>query len=172
MSSEQVLDAEILVRQCRHMSQPPMRALLRCRGRQRNRLERADGCCLSRLRDDRVRVSEVVGGRPAHVIVVPNKHYENVYSIPEASLAAVYGTAKLVSGVIRAVYACEGTSMRRHNEPGGGQDVWHFHVHLFPRHVDDRLYERNAATRRTSAEERAPFARRLREALASAEVGH
>ena len=55
--------------------------------------------------------------------------------------------------------------MRQHNETGGGQDVWHFHVHVFPRHVDDRLYERNAETRRTSPEERAPFAKRLREAL-------
>jgi HIT domain len=83
----------------------------------------------------------------------------------QTSLSAVYETAKLMAGVMRSVYACEGTSMRQHNEPGGGQDVWHFHVHVFPRRVDDRLYERNAETRRTSPEERAPFARRLRDAL-------
>ena len=102
---------------------------------------------------------------PAHVIVVPNEHYENIYAIPENSLAGVYRTAKLVAAGMRSAYACEGTSMRQHNEPGGGQDVWHFHVHVFPRRVDDRLYETNADTRRTSAEERAPFAKRLRETL-------
>jgi len=102
---------------------------------------------------------------PAHVIVVPNEHYENVYPIPDTCLAAVYRTAKPVAAGMRSAYSCEGTSMRQHNEPGSGQDVWHFHVHVFPRHVDDRLYERNAETRRTSPEERAPLAKRLREAL-------
>jgi histidine triad (HIT) family protein len=104
---------------------------------------------------------------PAHLLVVPNDHYENIYSIPDADLAAVYRTAKHVAAGIRSVYGCDGTSMRQHNEPGGGQDVWHFHVHVFPRRVDDRLYERNEETRLSSAGERALCAERLREALRS-----
>ena len=102
---------------------------------------------------------------PAHALVVPNKHYENVYSIPEVELAAVYTTAKKVATAIRSAYECEGTSMRQHNERGGGQDVWHFHVHVFPRRVDDWLYERNAETRIASPDERAPYAERLRRVL-------
>jgi histidine triad (HIT) family protein len=102
---------------------------------------------------------------PAHVLVVPNEHHENVYSIPDKALAAVYATAKRVASAMRSAYDCDGISTRQHNEPGGGQDVWHFHVHVFPRHVDDRLYERNAETRLTSPEERAPYAERLRAAL-------
>ncbi|HEY2777350.1 MAG TPA: HIT domain-containing protein [Gaiellaceae bacterium] len=102
---------------------------------------------------------------PAHVLVVPNSHYENVYAIPDDELAAVYATAKKIATAMRSAYYCEGTSMRQHNEPGGGQDVWHFHVHVFPRRRDDRLYERNAETRMTAASERAPYAERLRFAL-------
>jgi histidine triad (HIT) family protein len=102
---------------------------------------------------------------PAHVLVVSNDHHENIYSIPEADLAAVYATAKTVATAMRAAYGCEGTSTRQHNEPGGGQDVWHFHVHVFPRHVDDLLYETNGETRHASADERAPYAERLRSAL-------
>jgi histidine triad (HIT) family protein len=104
---------------------------------------------------------------PAHVVVVPNDHYENVYLIPDAALAAVYRTAKRIAAVMRSVYGCEGTSMRQHNEPGAGQEVWHFHVHVFPRRLDDRLYERDAETHRPSVEKRAPFAERLRQALRS-----
>lgn len=106
---------------------------------------------------------------PGHVLVVPNDHYENVYLIPDQKLAAVYATAKKVAAAMRSAYECEGTSMRQHNEAGGGQDVWHFHVHVFPRHVDDRLCERNGETRLTTAEERAPYAERLCVALQSAE---
>jgi histidine triad (HIT) family protein len=102
---------------------------------------------------------------PAHILVVPNDHHENVYVVPDAALAAVYRTAKRVAAGIRSTYDCEGTSMRQHNEPGGGQDAWHFHVHVFPRNADDRLYERNAETRFSTAEERAPYAARLREML-------
>lgn len=102
---------------------------------------------------------------PAHALVVPNKHYENVYSIPDAELAAVYATAKKVAIAIRSAYACEGTSMRQHNEQGGGQDVWHFHVHVFPRQADDRLYERNTETRIASPGERAQYAELLRRGL-------
>lgn len=51
------------------------------------------------------------------------------------------------------------------HEPAGGQDVWHLHVHVFPRFDDDRLYQRHDAARWVESEERAPYARRLREEL-------
>jgi histidine triad (HIT) family protein len=99
---------------------------------------------------------------PGHLLVVPNEHYENVYAIPDLSLAAVYRTAKASAAALASALGAEGTSMRQHNEPGGGQDVWHFHVHVFPRRTDDRLYERNAETRFPTVEERTVLADRLR----------
>jgi histidine triad (HIT) family protein len=104
---------------------------------------------------------------PAHVLVVPNDHHENLYDIPEAALASVYATAKRIALALRAVYGCQGTSTRQHNEPGGNQDVWHFHVHVYPRNVDDRLYENHGHTRWSHADERKPYAARLREWLDS-----
>jgi histidine triad (HIT) family protein len=78
---------------------------------------------------------------PGHVLVVPLKHYENIYSIPDNALTKVYITVKKIATAIRATYNCEGTSTRQHNEPAGNQDVWHFHVHVFPRHENDHLYK-------------------------------
>ena len=104
---------------------------------------------------------------PGHLLVVPNEHRENIYAISDESLAAVYRTAKLMARAITSAYDCEGTSMRQHNEPGGGQDVWHFHVHVFPRTQGDRLYERNAETRMTTSDERARLAEMLGAALAT-----
>ena len=102
---------------------------------------------------------------PGHALVVPTEHVENVYEISDAALARVYATAKRVALAMRAAYGCGGTSMRQHNEPAGNQDVWHFHVHVFPRHDGDRLYEDHAQTRWAAASERAPYADRLRHAL-------
>jgi histidine triad (HIT) family protein len=104
---------------------------------------------------------------PGHVLVVPNDHYENVYTVPDTTLGAVYRTAKRLAMALASLNGCEGTSMRQHNEPGGGQDVWHFHVHVFARRANDQLYERNAETRLTTGAERAELAEQLRAVLAA-----
>ena len=106
-------------------------------------------------------------GNAGHVLVVPNQHFENIYSIPDDVLAQVYATARRVAGAIRETYGCEGTSMRQHNEPAGDQDVWHFHVHVFPRYDGDDLYLNHGRTRWAAAAERIPYAERLRARLAS-----
>jgi len=81
----------------------------------------------------------------------------------------VYESAQRLARALKSEYGCDGTSTRQHNEPGGGQDVWHFHVHVFPRYAGDRLYANHEQTRWTTAEERAPYARRLRERLRPAD---
>jgi histidine triad (HIT) family protein len=98
-----------------------------------------------------------------HVIVIPNQHCENVYDIPDALLAAVQLAGKRVALALRAAYSCDGTSFRQHNEPGGYQDVWHYHLHVFPRYLGDNLY--GSARRWTTPEERRPYAERLRPLL-------
>jgi CTP-dependent riboflavin kinase len=66
---------------------------------------------------------------------------------------------------MKAAYTCDGISTRQHNEPGGYQDVWHYHVHVTPRYMDDGFY----SSRREfmPAPERAKHAARLRRALTS-----
>jgi histidine triad (HIT) family protein len=103
---------------------------------------------------------------PGHVLVVPNEHYEHLYEISADALAAVYVTVAAVARAMRSAYECDGVSTRQHNEPGSGQDVWHFHVHVFPRYVGDDLYRRDDETRWTTVEQRAPYAERLAAALA------
>ena len=41
---------------------------------------------------------------------------------------------------MKTAFGCPGVSTRQHNEPAGNQDVWHYHVHVFPRWHGDRLY--------------------------------
>src|SRR5690242_15070530 len=65
---------------------------------------------------------------PGHVLVVPNEHVENVYAISDELLGRVYAEVRRVAIALKAMYECDGTSMRQHNEPAGDQDVWHFHV--------------------------------------------
>ena len=100
---------------------------------------------------------------PGHVLVVPNKHCENIYNIPEDTLAEVYKVVQKVAIAIRSTYDSDGTSTRQHNEPAGNQDVWHFHVHVFPRYINDGLYQNHDNKKFVSSEERTPYAAKLRE---------
>lgn len=97
-----------------------------------------------------------------HVLVVPNGHYENIYAIPDDVLAAVQVVGKRIALALREIYGCEGTSFRQHNEPGGNQEVWHYHLHVFPRYIGDELYTRTYERRNTTPTERAPYAEKLR----------
>lgn len=99
-----------------------------------------------------------------HAIVIPNQHIENLYGIDVELLGAVYATAKRIAIALKHAYACDGTSTRQHNEPAGDQDVWHLHVHVFPRYDGDRLYQRHEERRWASPDERAPYAAKLRAA--------
>lgn len=103
---------------------------------------------------------------PANVLVVTKEHFENIYDIPEDILADVYKTAKKVALAIKVSYQSDGTSMRQHNEPHGGQDVWHFHVHVFPRYKKDKLYENHDKKRFVRKEEKRPYVKKLKKHIA------
>ncbi len=101
---------------------------------------------------------------PGGVIVVPNEHVENMYELHRELAGDVHETARLVALALKASYGCDGVSTRQHNEPAGGQDVWHYHQHVFPRYRRDHLYLHRR--RRTKPEERLPYAAKLRQFLA------
>jgi histidine triad (HIT) family protein len=106
-------------------------------------------------------------GNEGHVLVIPRAHHENLYNTPVEDLAAVFALVQRVARAIRSTYECTGTSVRQHNEPHGNQDVWHFHAHVFPRHDNDRLYERAPIDGFADPDRRAAFASRLRPLLAA-----
>lgn len=101
----------------------------------------------------------------AHVLIIPNVHYENIYDLPIELATEIQRTAQKVALAFKEVYNCAGTSTRQHNEPAGYQEVWHYHFHVFPRYPDDNLY--GEPRRITQPQERLPYAAKLRAYLNS-----
>jgi len=96
-----------------------------------------------------------------HVIIISNDHYENIYDLPDEVSARIHKIEKQVAIAFKKVYKCDGVSSRQHNEPYGNQDVWHYHLHVFPRYEGDNLY----LTKRelSKPEDRIAYAEKLRE---------
>ncbi len=99
-----------------------------------------------------------------HVIVIPNEHWENIYDLPLPLAARIHACVRAVALAMKVAYGCDGVSTRQHNEPAGNQDVWHYHMHVFPRYPDDQLY--TTEKRRMPPEQRVIYAQRLRAQLA------
>ena len=100
------------------------------------------------------------------VLVVPRPHHENLYDLPAEVGHAVWDLTQRVAVAMRSAYDCDGISTRQHNEPAGNQDAWHYHVHVFPRYPGDDLYGSRPYPEFVSADERRPYADRLREHFA------
>jgi histidine triad (HIT) family protein len=77
---------------------------------------------------------------PLDVLIVPNAHFENIFDLPLSLAADLHELTRQVSIALKVVLHAEGVSSRQHNEPAGDQDVWHYHVHVTPRFVDDNFY--------------------------------
>ena len=99
---------------------------------------------------------------PGNVIIVPNQHFEHIYDLPARFAHRVQDIAKEVAKAFKEVYKCDGVSTRQHNEPAGGQDVWHYHLHIFPRYKDDNLYQSLPLLEFVPLEKRIVYAERLR----------
>jgi histidine triad (HIT) family protein len=98
-----------------------------------------------------------------HVLIVPNRHYENVFDLPPELGAPIQHITQRIAIAFKKLYGCDGVSTRQHNEPAGNQDVWHYHLHVYPRYDGDNLYLTRRGT--STPEDRLPYALKLREYL-------
>lgn len=72
-----------------------------------------------------------------HVLVVPRRHFEQIYDLDDDSASALAGTVCKVARAVRRVYSPDGLSIWQSNGPAAFQEVPHVHWHIFPRYSDD-----------------------------------
>ena len=80
------------------------------------------------------------GQNKGNCLIIPKVHVENIYDLDESLGIDLVRAAKTVAFAMKRAFQCDGVSTRQHNEPAGDQDIWHFHVHVFPRYHGDSLY--------------------------------
>jgi histidine triad (HIT) family protein len=76
---------------------------------------------------------------PGHVLVAVKKHAENLYALDDAQAGAVLRAAAQVARAIRDAFTPQGLSVYQANGKAAGQTVFHYHVHLVPRHEGDGM---------------------------------
>lgn len=90
--------------------------------------------------DDRVVAFLDIMPRVAgHTLVLPKAPARNLLDIEAEDLAAVAAVTQRIARAQMDVFAAEGITVTQHNEKAGGQEVFHLHVHVLPRHTGVEL---------------------------------
>jgi histidine triad (HIT) family protein len=103
-------------------------------------------------------------GNKGSLLVAPKEHIENLYALPLELAEPLLAATQRAANALKIALSCDGISIRQHNEPAGGQDVWHYHTHIFPRYINDS-FDSSTSTIMPEAD-RLKLAARLKEAVA------
>ena len=74
-----------------------------------------------------------------HCLIIPKKHFENIYDIDDKTLEKLIIIAKDLSKLIKEKLSCTGINIVQNNEKYAGQLVNHFHIHIIPRYENDKV---------------------------------
>jgi histidine triad (HIT) family protein len=75
---------------------------------------------------------------PGHVLVVPNRHAPNLVDLDVDEGAQIFRVAQRVAAALReCCVKCEGVNFFLADGVAAGQEVFHVHLHVFPRYLGD-----------------------------------
>lgn len=74
-----------------------------------------------------------------HLLVIPKKHYENIFDIPEDELKEVTHASKKIAEKLEEDEELEGVNILHASGKEAQQSVNHFHIHLVPRRKSEDL---------------------------------
>ena len=101
---------------------------------------------------------------PGHVLVATKRHAATLFDITPEEAAAAMQTAQKVAQAVQAVFDPPGLTLLQANGKEGDQTVFHFHMHVVPRHGNDGI-ALSWPRKEPGAEVLNGYAERLRAAL-------
>ena len=74
-----------------------------------------------------------------HALILPKEHYANLYEIDDELAGKSMILAKKMITKLTKALGCDGYNIVQNNGEAAGQTVFHYHVHMIPRHKDDKV---------------------------------
>lgn len=74
-----------------------------------------------------------------HTLIIPKKHYKDVFDIPNDTLLHIQEIAKKIMNMLEKKLNCNGFSLLQNN--GNIQEVKHYHLHIKPYYDDKKAIE-------------------------------
>lgn len=99
-----------------------------------------------------------------HALIVPKKIFVNIFDADEAVLAHMMTVAKKIAQALVETVGASGVNIVMNNGADAGQEIFHAHMHVIPRHKDDHVYQKPNHTAYTAGEE-AVLAEKIKNAI-------
>ena len=94
-----------------------------------------------------------------HPLISPKEHLQDIFSLNEGIASRIMQKSLVIAQALKSGLGCDGVYVTQTNGTAAGQDVFHYHMHLYPKWEDGRSLGR-------SDEDRAELAERVRACLA------
>lgn len=83
--------------------------------------------------------SNPAGTLEGHILVLPKKHFENIYEIEEKYLEEIIKGIQKIAIAVKKVSGAEGINIIQNNGKTAGQAIMHAHFHIIPRKRGDGI---------------------------------
>ncbi|UWR06105.1 HIT family protein [Ruegeria sp. B32] len=113
--------------------------------------------------EDTLAFMDIMPRADGHLLVIPKTPCRNVLDATPEQLAAVMTTVQKLALAVMRAFDAEGVTIQQFNEAAGGQEVFHLHFHVLPRHEGVSL---RPPGKMGDFDEIAKHAERIRAALA------
>ncbi len=84
-------------------------------------------------------IMDISPAAKGHVIILSKKHYANLFELEEDVASKVMTVATRIARAIKAELDCDGINLLQNNGEAAGQTVYHFHLHIIPRYINDKV---------------------------------
>ncbi len=74
-----------------------------------------------------------------HLLVIPKDPARNTLDATPKQLADVMASVQRLSHAVMKAFGADGVTLQQFNEAAGGQEVFHLHFHVLPRHTGQPL---------------------------------
>ncbi len=82
-------------------------------------------------------IMDVSPATRGHCLVLPKAHFADLYELPEELVAKAFVLAKRMCDKLTKALGADGFNIAQNNKQIAGQTVFHFHIHLIPRYLDE-----------------------------------
>ena len=74
---------------------------------------------------------------PGHTLVVPRAHVQDIFGLDDETGAQLMAAVARLSRAVKTAFLPDGINIWQSNGEAAGQDVFHLHFHVLPRHAGD-----------------------------------
>lgn len=85
--------------------------------------------------DDTYVFMDIMPRTDGHCLVIPKTPCRNMLDATPEQLAACLKTVQKMGHAVIKAFDAEGVTVQQFNEAAGGQEVFHLHYHVHPRHA-------------------------------------